>query len=115
MDEAEGLCDRVASMSEGRGVMEGVPSELIAKHLAREAIEFDCSMEEEPDFLRPLSAPRAKVRAGRRLMLYVDDAGSYLERLHQKDGDHCRPFIVRPANLEDLFLSVTGTSLEEAE
>jgi len=115
MDEAERLCDRIAIMSEGRCVMEGVPRDLIAKHLAREAIEFDCSMEEEADFLRPLQAPRAKVRAGRRLMLYVDDAASYLDRLHQKDGDHCRPFIVRPANLEDLFLSVTGTSLEEAE
>jgi lipooligosaccharide transport system ATP-binding protein len=115
MDEAERLCDRVAIMSEGKCVMEGVPSELITRHLAREAIEFDCSVKEEGEFLLPLEVPRARVRVGRRLMLYADDTGAYMDRLHQREGADCRPFIVRPTNLEDLFLSVTGTSLEEAE
>jgi ABC-type multidrug transport system ATPase subunit len=115
MDEAERLCDRVAIMSEGKCVIEGVPSELITTHLARETIEFDCSVEEESEFLLSLEAPCARVRVGRRLMLYADDTGAYMDQLHQREGSDCRPFIVRPTNLEDLFLSVTGTSLEEAE
>lgn len=115
MDEAERLCDRVAIMSEGKCVMEGVPSELIAVHLARETIEFDCSAEEESGFLTNLEVPRAKVRVGKRLMLYAEDTAVYMDHLHQWEGESCRPFIVRPTNLEDLFLLVTGTSLEEAE
>jgi lipooligosaccharide transport system ATP-binding protein len=113
MDEAERLCDRVAIMSAGKCVMEGVPSELIATHLSRETVEFDCAPEEEGELLRDLPSPRARVRVGRRLMLYVDEAGVYLDRLHEEDGPPSRSFVVRPTNLEDLFLFVTGTSLEE--
>lgn len=115
MDEAERLCDRIAIMSAGKCVMEGVPSELIATHLSKETVEFDCAPEEEGALLRDLPAPRARVRVGRRLMLYVDEAGAYLDRLHEEEENTCRSFVVRPTNLEDLFLFVTGTSLEEAE
>ena len=112
MDEAERLCDRVAIMSGGRKVSEGGPKELIREHLAAEAIEFDCPPEQERALLDGHPAARHRLRAGDRLMLYADDCTPLAEWVRARDGGDRRPLIVRPANLEDVFLSVTGTRLE---
>jgi len=114
MDEAERLCDRVAIIAEGRIVAEGPPRDLILRHLAREAIEFACSAEEEAQFRSSSGAPLPRVRVGSRLMLYAEDTTAILEHLHTMDPGERRPVIVRPANLEDVFLAVTGTRLEES-
>ncbi len=113
MDEAERLCDRVAIMAEGRAVCEGAPRALIADRLAPEAVEFDCPADEEPRLLAALPAPPLRLRAGSRLMLYADDAAPLIDAIRRFDGGDRRPLIARPANLEDVFLSVTGASLEE--
>jgi hypothetical protein len=52
------------------------------------------------------------MRTGRRLMLYLDDAAAFVDRLRQRDRIDHRSLIVRPTNLEDVFLCLTGTSLE---
>jgi len=114
MDEAERLCDRVAIIAEGRIVAEGPPRDLILRHLAREAIEFNCSVEEEVQFQGLGGGSLPRVRVGDRLMLYAEDTTPILERLQSMDHNERRPVIVRPANLEDVFLSVTGTRLEES-
>ena len=53
------------------------------------------------------------LRAGNRLMVFTADAGPLLARIRDHDGGERRPVVVRPANLEDVFLSITGTGLEE--
>ena len=45
-------------------------------------------------------------------MLYVQDAASLIARIRRQDEGDRRPVIVRPTNLEDVFLSLTGTRLE---
>jgi hypothetical protein len=45
-------------------------------------------------------------------MLYVDDATPLVDRLHQVDPSNQRTLVVRPTNLEDVYLRLTGTSLE---
>src|SRR5262249_44944683 len=47
MDEAQRLCDRVAIVAGGRVVADGAPAALILAHLAPEAVELDCTPEEE--------------------------------------------------------------------
>jgi lipooligosaccharide transport system ATP-binding protein len=113
MDEAERLCDRVAIMNRGRVVAEDSPRALIESHLGREAVEFDCSKDEEERVLKGL-APR-RLRSGPRLILFDDDTSPVVERLHAFDRGDRRPVVVRPANLEDVFLSINGTRLEEAD
>ncbi len=113
MDEAERLCDRVAIMSQGRIVSEGAPKELIARHLAAEAIELDCTEEEEARIFSPGTAPALQVRAGNRLMLYAPDVSGLMERVHSGSEGLRRGVVVRPTNLEDVFLAVTGTRLED--
>ena len=53
-----------------------------------------------------------RLRVGQRLMLYVDDATQLIDRIRRYDHGDRRPIIVRPTNLEDVFLSLTGASLE---
>ncbi|MGH0036548.1 MAG: ABC transporter ATP-binding protein [Myxococcota bacterium] len=113
MDEAERLCDRVAIMNRGRVVVEDSPRALIDSHLGREAVEFDCSKDEEERLLKGLASRR--LRAGPRLILFDDDTSPIVERLHAVDRGDRRPLVVRPANLEDVFLCVNGTRLEEAD
>jgi len=45
-------------------------------------------------------------------MLYVEDAGPLTQRIRGYDQGDRRPVFVRPTNLEDVFLALTGTSLE---
>jgi lipooligosaccharide transport system ATP-binding protein len=113
MDEAERLCDRLAIMSEGRVVCEDAPRALIEARLAREAVELDASREEEKTLLDGFAATSSRLRSGNRVMIYAEDATPVIEWIHSRDGGAWRPLLVRPTNLEDVFLSVTGTSLEE--
>ena len=112
MDEAQRLCDRVAIMSLGKVISEGAPAELIETRLAREAVEFDCAPDEESTFLDGITRPTRRVRAGRRLMLYLDDATALAAHVRRRDPRDLRSLVVRPTNLEDVFLALTGANLE---
>lgn len=111
MDEAQRLCDQVAIVSDGKVIAAGAPAELIMTRLAPEAVEFDCTPSEEAALLDGVASGR-RLRIGGRLMLYVNEAADLIERIRRQDGGDRRPIIVRPSNLEDVYLSLTGTSLE---
>jgi lipooligosaccharide transport system ATP-binding protein len=111
MDEAQRLCDRVAIISAGKVIREGAPATLIAS-LASETVEFDCSPDEETALLDGFGATARRLRVGRRLMLYLEDTTRFIEHIRRHDEGDRRPIVVRPTNLEDVFLSLTGTSLE---
>ncbi len=110
MDEAQRLCDRVAVVAEGKVVAQGTPADLIAAHLAPEAVEIDCAPGEESALAGANLAAR-RIRVGNRVTFYLDNAAPLVERLRREKADH-RPLVVRPTNLEDVFLALTGTSLE---
>ena len=112
MDEAQRLCDRVAIVSAGKVLDAGIPADLIAHRLEPETVEFDCTAQEELGLLDCFVPADRRLRVGQRLMLYVNDAATLIERIRRYDHGDRRPIIVRPTNLEDVFLSLTGTSLE---
>jgi lipooligosaccharide transport system ATP-binding protein len=111
MDEAQRLCDRVAVISAGKVIRSGAPAELIAA-LAAETIELDCSIEEETALLNGFAADAQCLRIGRRLMIYLEDTRGLIDHIRHTDRGDRRPIIVRPTNLEDVYLSLTGTRLE---
>jgi lipooligosaccharide transport system ATP-binding protein len=117
MDEAERLCDRLVIMAEGRVVADGAPAQLIRELLAPEALELDVAPEDEAAWL-PEAGGLARLRSGRRLVLYLEDAGALLQRLRQRRAEAGAKYpaaVVRPTNLEDVFLKLTGTRLESGE
>ena len=111
MDEAQRLCDSVAIISEGKIIDQGGPAGLIERHLAAETVEFDCAVEEEPALLNGMKAAR-QLRVGKRLMVYLDDATELSRHIRLNDRTDRRGLIVRPTNLEDVYLALTGTRLE---
>jgi lipooligosaccharide transport system ATP-binding protein len=111
MDEAERLCDRVLIMSNGKAVCEGPPRELVESRLAREVLELDCTPAEERVLLEGFAKVKT-LRSGARLFVFAEDVGPLALRAKQLESAAQRSFVVRPANLEDLFLASTGTSLE---
>ncbi len=113
MDEAQRLCDTVAIMSAGDIIAQGAPEALIERYLGRETVELDATPEEEYALLRGLEESPPRYRAGNRTMLYTDDSGPLLGRIRLRPGFADRAMVARPTNLEDVFLSLTGTRLED--
>jgi lipooligosaccharide transport system ATP-binding protein len=114
MDEAQRLCDQVAIVSAGKVIAAGTPADLIATRLAPETVEFDCTPAEEAVLLDGLARSSRRLRVGQRLILYLDDATRLIDHVRRYDQGDRRAIFARPTNLEDVFLSLTGTSLEGA-
>jgi lipooligosaccharide transport system ATP-binding protein len=110
MDEAERLCSRLLVLDHGRKLAEGTPRELIARHLEPDVVEAygngALSLVDSP--LRSLAA-RVEV-SGETVFFYTQDARPLLDALSQEHGLRT---LHRPANLEDLFLKLTGRQIRE--
>ena len=111
MDEAERLCSRLLVLDHGRKIAEGRPSELIAQHLEPDVVEVygvGAVALAEDAALRVLAA-RVEV-SGETVFFYTPNAQPLLQALGQHG--HLRT-LHRPANLEDLFLKLTGRQIRE--
>lgn len=114
MDEAQRLCDHVAIMSDGKVIAQGAPQDLILRYLARETVEIEATPEEEYALLRQFDEVPQLYRAGNRTMIYLDQPERFLDRVRDLDRPDWRTVIVRPTNLEDVFLTLTGATLEDS-
>ncbi len=115
MDEAEYLCDRLIIMDKGRALAEGHPRDLIARHAGREVLEMHLSPEESA---RVVDALRPMVGEGGRIEQIEDVVYMYgATETHQSVAEDlvADPYRVlfRRANLEDVFLTLTGRGLVE--
>jgi lipooligosaccharide transport system ATP-binding protein len=114
MDEAEQLCDRLVIMDRGRIVAEGSPRALIDQHATREVVElrFDRGEDQESAMTAAKEvADRVEVLPDR-ILLYVDDGDVALEGMTTR-GIKAAAVLVRRATLEDVFLTLTGRTLED--
>lgn len=110
MDEAERLCSRLLVLDHGRKIAEGAPRELIAQHLEPDVVEvYGSGALQWVD--SPLKALAARVEvSGETVFFYTQDAKPLLLALSAYP--HLRT-LHRPANLEDLFLKLTGRQIRE--
>ena len=114
MDEAERLCSRLLVLDHGRKIAEGKPRELIAQHLEPDVVEvygvgaLDLARSDEHAALRALAA-RVEV-SGETVFFYTQDSKRLLAALA---GYPQLRTLHRPANLEDLFLKLTGRQIRE--
>jgi lipooligosaccharide transport system ATP-binding protein len=110
MDEAERLCDALLVMDQGKAVARGSPRELIRDVLAPEALELELPAGRHSAVLARLAGVRA-LRTGAHLMLYAKDATALFETVRSGEPE-AKLVAIRPTNLEDVFLAITGTKLE---
>jgi lipooligosaccharide transport system ATP-binding protein len=111
MDEAERLCHRLLVLDHGRKIAEGAPRALIAEYLEPDVVEAygngALSLADSP--LKSM-AGRTEV-SGETVFFYTQDARPLLDALAR---EHPRlRTLHRPANLEDLFLKLTGRQIRE--
>ena len=110
MDEAERLCNRLLVLDHGKKITEGKPRQLIADHLEPDVVEVygagALALMESP--LKSMAA-RVEV-SGETVFFYTEDSRRLLEALTHYPQLRT---LHRPANLEDLFLKLTGRQIRE--
>ncbi len=121
MDEAQKLCDDLAVVDHGKVIAEGSPQELIAQ-LGGEHV-IDVSLEGQEDLwpseeeLLAIDSVTHVTREGKAYLLNVDQPHraipSVLSWLASRGLDMER-LSTRHANLEDVFVSLTGRHLRDA-
>jgi len=110
MDEAERLCDRLAIIDAGRIVAQGSPAQLIAGHIEPHVLElFGEGVQEWVDNHAPRLSARFE-RVGETTFCYLREPQPALAAL--QDAGAMR-YLHRPANLEDVFLKLTGHDLRD--
>jgi ABC-2 type transport system ATP-binding protein len=106
MDEAELLCDDIAIMDGGKIIARGGPRQLLQEHF--EEVLLDLPREDFPQSARNLSLKFFE--STDRIEIATHDLESTL-RLLMDANVPLKHLRIRPPNLEDLFLDLTGKEL----
>jgi lipooligosaccharide transport system ATP-binding protein len=110
MDEAERLCSRLAVMDHGRMIATGTPRELVERHIEPQVVEvFGDGAEAWSQAQGTRLAERCET-AGETVFCYVHDATALIADLAARAQLR---YVHRPANLEDVFLRLTGRDLRD--
>jgi len=103
IEEAQRLADTVLIMSHGRAVAAGPPAELVAEHAGREAVEVYGSPAQLAEVEAEADAAGLRTRR----------TGTSISVLGVEEADGRAPQGERrPANLEDVFVLLTGEEIE---
>jgi lipooligosaccharide transport system ATP-binding protein len=102
IEEAQRLCDTVLIMSHGSAVAAGPPGELVTEHAGREVLEVYGPPARLAEVEAEAGAAGMKTRrTGTSVSILGVDRNGY-----RVEGDR------RPANLEDVFVLLTGEEIE---
>jgi len=113
MDEAEQLCDRLVVMDGGRIVAEGSPQDLIRQHSTREVVELRYAAgTNEARAVELVGIGTRQEVLPDRVLIYADDGEAALHEVHARDAMPDSS-LVRRSSLEDVFLRLTGRSLND--
>ena len=110
MHEAERLCDRVIIMDHGNILESNHPAALVRKYIEPQVIEVHGpDIDAWHETVGAALAMRSE-SVGETMFYYTDDEKPLIEALCARPE---LTFIHRPANLEDVFLRLTGRELRE--
>ncbi|MFA9441013.1 ATP-binding cassette domain-containing protein [Uliginosibacterium sp. sgz301328] len=116
MDEAERLAHRIAILDEGRIIAIGTPRDVIAEHIEPQVVEVFGDWAEHTGGAPAWATAHAAAFSrrfeisGETAFCYIDEPGALLDHLA---GTGLR-YLHRPANLEDVFLKLTGRELRDS-
>ena len=113
MEEASHLCDRLVIMHQGHILVEGTPNALVEEHAGREVVELHLRGPEREKVLAQLAARPGLMVEEVEDLLYVyartaDGRADIAELAPESER-----VVYRHANLEDVFLRLTGRGLVE--
>lgn len=112
MDEAAHLCDRIVILHQGSIMAEGTPAQLIEQFVGREVVELHLGVDERQPLLDRLSRREGVTVEEVEDILYVYvRAGDGFDAASLKL--EAEKVTYRHANLEDVFLRLTGRGLTE--
>ena len=103
------MCDDLVIMDHGQIVDQGSPPQLIQRHVEKEVVEIREAATVANGLLDSLSGCRTEW-VGDTFYCYTDDARPVVAQI---DGIDKLVFLHRPANLEDVFLKLTGRDLKD--
>ncbi len=106
MEEAELLCDEIAIVDGGRIIAQGPPRRLLQEHF--EDVMLELPKQDFPDSARGL--PLRIIDIAERIEITTDNLDATLRTLIDAHVP-LNNLRIRPANLEDLFLELTGKEL----
>lgn len=110
MEEAERLCTRLSVIDQGRVIASGAPRALIAEHIEPQVVEvYGDGVEQWASTHAAANSERCE-RTGETVFCYAHDAHPLVGSLHDWPGLR---HLHRPANLEDLFLKLTGREMRD--
>ncbi|MFQ6022209.1 MAG: ATP-binding cassette domain-containing protein [Acidiferrobacterales bacterium] len=109
MEEAERLCDDLVIMDHGNILDQGSPRALVRRHVEPEVVEIREAANSADELLNSLADCRAET-IGDTVYCYTHDARPLVAQI---DGIDSLVFLHRPANLEDVFLKITGRELKD--
>ena len=109
MEEAAQLCDRLAIMNDGLILAEGSPEELVNQYVLPFVIEVRVTVDMLPrninERIRAMGA-KAEYMVDS-LFIFTENGKEMWEKIHET-GLPQHACYLRPANLEDVFLKLTG-------
>ena len=111
MDEAERLCGRIILMDRGRILADSTPEELVRERIEPHVLEVFGTGVSAWKNANPLTGPIRCEQVGETCFYYGADLSELVQTL---DGWPGLRYGYRPANLEDVFLKLTGRELRDA-
>ncbi|MCW4019208.1 MAG: ATP-binding cassette domain-containing protein [Candidatus Bathyarchaeota archaeon] len=109
MDEAAALCDRILVVDNGKIIETGAPAELIRNYVGEDVLE----VEYDEEMVRKLkeTLPDSEVEVyGDQVRVFAKKHGVFDQIIKQFPG---KKITIRNADLEDVFLKLTGRKLRE--
>ena len=110
MDEAAHLCDRIVVIDRGRIIEEGTPDTLIEKHAGKDVVEIHLGDHDAAPVIHELLRHEGLdvERFDDILYVFMNTDADFDAR---KIEEHAERLVYRRANLEDVFLKLTGRGL----
>lgn len=110
MEEAERLCDRVIVMDQGEVKADAPPKQLIRDEVESHVLEVHAAGEVLIEQIKQDPSIARFEKSGDICFFYGHKLNDALVMLEQSEHDD---YLFRPANLEDVFIKLTGRDLRE--